>query len=711
MLKDSAGVSVLIVTTKEDDVSEINRSLREAGLAAHCNRVEKLGELEAAINSTQPELLLMIGDESDSRLEQAADLRSKSDPNLPLLLVVDKVTEDIINNAMKMGARDVVSLANTERFRAVAERELHCYRLEKALEHFMGSARQYKQELHSLKEATLEAIADVQEGIIVHANPAWLDLFGFPEDQDLMGTTIMDLCSESDRPALKGALVACQRDKWSDSKLDIKGLQANDEKFPISLNLEKIEHDGDMAIRIIVIPEQTESDTPQVLIEQALQRDQATGFYNRSHFINITGKRLAKSPSGGVRAIAYIRPDRFAKAVEDIGLLGTEAIISQLAQILREYIQPSDIYGRFGGTIFSIMLERGTMADVEAWAEQLLKAIDDAVFEHEDHATVITCTIGLSEIDSAKREIGDVLTEIERTCKQGRSAGGNRVELCKSSGAAKKDREDDSVWEPKIRSALTENRMRLEHQPIGSLNDDIQGAYDTLIRMVDESGNTILPGDFMPAAERTGLNKNIDRWVIAASMAFCQSSKAELVFIRLSKDSLVDSGLSEWISNMLKKTGVKADKLCFEAAENVAAKHMKHTQKTSEALRKIGCKFAIEHFGLLDDSSRLLGYIPMEFVKIDGSLMQGLHKSPQVQARVKELARQARENKIQTIAERVQDANTMAVLWQLGIAYIQGNYVQAQEIIIEDKTLTGQTTLALKLKEEESVTPESEQPA
>jgi diguanylate cyclase (GGDEF)-like protein len=698
MLNDSAGVSVLIITAQEDNVSAINQSLRESGLAAHCKRVEKVADLGDSICAHNPELLLLISVHNDPKLQQAAELRNRTDPNLPLLLVADLIDEETILTAMQSGARDIISLNNPARFCAVAERELRSYRLENALEQVMGSARQYKLELNSLKLVTLEAIADVQEGIIVNANPAWLELFS-STDTDLTGLPIMDLCSSSDQPAMKGALVACQKGKWSDSKLDIRCVNQESGEFLISLNLEQIEHDGEAAIRVMVIPEQSEDDTPQILIEQTLQRDPATGFYNRSHFINTVDARLEKPPTGGVRAIAYIRPDRFAKAVDDIGLIGTEAIITQFSQTLREFIQPNDIYGRFGGTMFTVMLERGTMSDVEAWAQQFLTAINDAVFDYENHSTVITCTIGLCEADSAKQKISELLSEAERTCKQGRVAGGNRIELSESSGAAKKIRQDDTIWVPKIRGALVENRLRLEHQTIGSLNDDIDNAYDTLVRMIDEEGNTILPGEFMPAAERTGMCKNIDRWIISASISFCAANNAGIVFIRLSRDSLLDETLPEWVNHQAQEKGIKTNQLCFEVAEILAAKHMKQTRKTATALKKIGCKFAIEHFGKLDDSGRLLSYIPMEFVKIDGSLMQGLHKNKNVQARVKELARQAHELGIKTIAERVQDANTMAVLWQLGIAYIQGNYIQSQEIIIEDKTQTGLTTKALELEE------------
>ena len=695
ILSNLAGVAVVVVTKKDDHVEAINTALRDAGHAAHCIRVEKIAGLEAAIREKNAELVAVFGTSEPEKLKPIISACAASDPEVPILLVSDEVSEDAIAAAMAMGARDLVSLSNIPRLQAVATRELRSWRLENALQSVKTSANQYKQELNSLKQGSVEAIADIQEGIIVNANPAWLEMFGVNPEDDLIGHPIMDLCAAADRPALKGALVACQRGKWKDSKLNVKGLKADDSNFPVAFSMEIVEHDGEPAVRMLVAADRHEEKTPVSLVEQAIQRDPLTGFFNRTHFINMATQRLDAAPSGGVRAIAFIRPDRFSKARNDIGLAGTEYALSHLAQMLREYMQPNDIYGRFAGTMFAVMLERGTMADTEAWAEQLLQNISETVFEHDEKSTAVTCSIGLCETDSAEYAIDKMLSEAERACHVARKQGGNRTSLSATSGAAKKIRQDDTIWVPRIRGSLMENRFRLEHQPIASLNCDIDGAYDTLVRMLDEEGNTILPSEFMPVAERTGLTKNIDRWVIGASLSFCASNHAKLVFIRLSRDSLLDKTLPEWLKEQTSQAGIAPENICLEVRETIAVQHLRQTQELASSLQQAGFKFALEHFGKGDNSARIFSKIPMSFAKIDGSLMQGLHKNANLQNDVKELARLAQEHNILTIAERVQDANTMAVLWQLGISYIQGNYVQNSEIIIEDTSQSSVTTLGL----------------
>lgn len=696
-LKNSSGIAVVVVSDKDDHNESVNTALRDAGHAVHCQRINDIGDLSGAIAAAEPDLVVVFKTGDNEAVERSAQMCKSHGAEIPLLLVSDDIHEDSIAAALAAGARDLVSLNNIERFRAVAAREMRTCRLEKSLERVMSSANQYKHELHSLKQVTVEAIADVQEGIIVNTNPAWLELFGYPEDTDLCGYPIMDLCSPADQPALKGGVVACQRGKWQDDVLEITGLNNDGEEFRVEFCLENVEHDGEPAVRMLVKPD-SDPKPSVTLLEKSLQRDQVTGFFNRRHFADTVAKRIGEQPAGGVRAVAYLRIDRFSRATNDIGILGTDTIIAQFSQLLRDYTQPTDIYGYFGGTMFAVLLERGNMDDAEAWADVFVNNVADAVFEHEKRSTVLTCSVGLCELDSAEPDFDKVIAEAERACRAARQKGGNQISLSESSGAAKQVRQDDNIWVPRIRGALMENRFRLEHQPVAGLNSEIADAYDILVRMLDEEGNTILPAEFMPVAERTGMTKSIDRWVIGASISFCLTNRAELLFVRLSRDSVLDESLTDWLQSQLERTQVTPRQICFEVDEQVAIRHLTQTQKLAENLRSMGFRFAIEHFGKTSDSPQVLNRIPMDLVKIDGSLMQGLHKNAEAQAMVRDLAGLARNAGIDTVAERVQDANTMAVLWQLDVSYIQGNYVQKREIVIEDTSQSTVTTRALQLQ-------------
>jgi EAL domain-containing protein (putative c-di-GMP-specific phosphodiesterase class I) len=358
--------------------------------------------------------------------------------------------------------------------------------------------------------------------------------------------------------------------------------------------------------------------------------------------------------------------------------------------LLRELMQPGDLYSRFGGTMFTVLVERGTMTDVEAWANQLRKAVANQVFEVDTQSTSMSCTIGLCAVRSSDQNPGELLAEAEQACRNGRDKGGNRVVLSDATGVTERLRQTDTLWVARIRAALMQNRLRLVHQPVVGLHEEVQGVLDTRVRLIDEQGEPVLPAEFIPAAERAHMMKNIDRWVIGASFSFCVARQPNLVFVRLSRDSVLDDSLLEWLKARAHSTRLKPSQVCFQISEELALQQLKQSKALAEQLRETGFLFAVDHLGAGRDSTQLLGHLPMQFVKVDGSLMQGLHRDKDLQKKVGEIAARARELKIKTIAERVENANTMAVLWQLGISFVQGNFTQTHGVVLGDVNATGQ---------------------
>jgi len=265
------------------------------------------------------------------------------------------------------------------------------------------------------------------------------------------------------------------------------------------------------------------------------------------------------------------------------------------------------------------------------------------------------------------------------------AAGGNRLLRPEQPGEKPELEEADRAWATRIRSALMANRFRLVQQPIASLVGDGEAMYDLVVRMLDDKGNEVLPSEFMAAAQRTDLMKNIDRWVIGAAMSFCAARKPHRVFVRLSRDSMRDQTLGNWLQQQLKASGVEAGRVVFEVGEALATTHLKEVKELQALVQPLGFELAIENFGSGGDSAQLLSHVPANYVKIDGALMQGLATDRPLQEQVKTLVQLARARDIKTIAERVEDANTMAVLWQLGVEFVQGYFVgSAEEVVLHE---------------------------
>jgi len=673
---------MIALTRSQDNVEAINKALRNAGHPVHLTWLPDARDLGDALTQASAEMLMLFADEGIVDLASAMDFRARFAPDVPVLIVREKVDENAIAQALALGAQDAVTLASVPRLQLVVGRELRTYRLDRALSQTLASAREAKKQLQHIVEGSTDAIAQVQEGIIVDANPAWLALFGYSNPEEVVGTPLMDAFDPDDHAAIKGALVACMQGKWSGHTLHASALVVSGHHPSLEFQLIRAEFDGDPCVQVCVPAKVADAGEYERKLEEAMQSDPATGFLHRRHFIDKLRARLAEPVKAGVRCLAYVEPDKYEALHEELGVLVGEDFLSDFARLLREQVQPGDLAGRFGGHGFMLLVERGTTQDVEAWSAHVVHKVATEVFQAGAKSLSTTCTVGLGPVPPDFRTADGPANDAYMAHRQGRDLGGNRVQLLEHTGAMLRLQDQDRLWVKQIKAALMENRFRLVQQPIASLVGEDLGMFDVLVRMLDEQGQEVLPSVFMPAAERNDLMKNVDRWVIGAAMSFCAARKPGALFVRLSADTLSDPSLPGWLDNQLKAARIESARIVFQVREEVAAKQIKDAVALQKVLRARGFRFALEGFGMGRDTEQLLGHLKPDFVKIHGALMQGLSADQDKQARVKSMVELARKCKAITIGERVQDANTMAVLWQLGVEFIQGYFVNAPEEVV-----------------------------
>jgi PAS domain S-box-containing protein/diguanylate cyclase (GGDEF)-like protein len=685
-LSEQGAVPLIVMTRSQDHVEAINSTLRNAGHPVHCTWLPDARDLSDAIIQINPEMLIAFIDELGIDMGSLAKIKQQSAPEMPVVIVREQVDEAIIAEAMRSGAQDVVTLVNRSRLQSVVGRELRAHRLERALSTTLSSAREYREQLQRFLEGSADAITHVQEGIIVDANRAWLELFGYSGEDALTGTPLMDLFELETHPALKGALVACLQGKWTDHALKVQALLSDGSSVPLTLTLARANYENEPATRVSIPANNKSADHDlELQLAQAVKNDASTGFLQQRYLLIAIQDRCANPMKGGVRQFAYVKPDRFTDIQSAIGVLASEDFMGQLAEAVRMELTANDLCGRFGGNGFLILLERGTARDVETWAENVVARIRDHSFSFDEKNFVVTVTVGLGLLPPTNPDIGSAIADAVSATRRGRELGGNQMYAVDKSDTDTRVQAYDKIWVKHIKSALMENRFRLVQQPIASLLGEDKGMFDVLVRMLDEQGGEVLPAEFIRAAERNDLMKNIDRWVIGASMSFAANRKASCIFVRLSKDTILDKSVVSWLETQLRSLKIEAKRLCFQVTEEIATQYVRQTTDLSESLRKLGFRFALEHFGTGRDPFKLIGSIGMNFIKVDGSLMQGLSTNQLQQQRVKGLVEAAKRKGVETVAERVEDANTMAVLWQLGVEFIQGYFVNAPE----DVTMSG----------------------
>ena len=243
--------------------------------------------------------------------------------------------------------------------------------------------------------------------------------------------------------------------------------------------------------------------------------------------------------------------------------------------------------------------------------------------------------------------------------------------------------EDEALWIERIKQALTNNRFILAYQPIVNLNTEPRPNYELLLRMLDEDGTEIPPGAFLPLAEKAGLIKEIDRWVIDKAITTLLERQEEnprtRFFIKLSSASVLDTGLTASLSEQLRRAKIPEQSLVFEITETTALAHTARATALIQQLKQLQCLVALDHVGNTGANYQASISTAPNFIKISGQLIRNLSTNTTYQERLTHIVGYARSQNVMTIAQSVQDAGTLAYLWQRGINYIQGYYLQRPE--------------------------------
>ena len=694
-LNGRQSISIAVLTEEQDDVETINSALRDAGHAAHCLWIPSSAKLADTLAAENVELLILNCDRFRDSIRQVIKLKDRYNPEVPVIAMQETADEAGIQSAMQAGACDLVSISLKSRLQSVVTRELRALRVERALNSTLQSATEYKRQLKDHMDSSSSSIALVQDGILTDVNDAWLKQFHAKTKDELLGMPVMDSFEPESQAALKGALIATIQGKWQrNEKLIVRSHVQTGESGEIHLEFRRFDLDDGPCVQIRIAPQLKIAEEPTKLVHDALKRDPTTLFFHRAQFIERITKRLRRKPAQGTHCLVYIKPDDFGAVRQKIGILNSEEVIAQLAEEVRKRLHPRDVAGRFEGTSLMVLLERGSARDAQAWGKQLCDHIAKHTFEVDENSANLTCTVGACAVNEVFSSLEEFVAATVDAHRLGKQAGGNRSFLDESADQDTKQREFDAIWVKHLKSALMEDRFRLAQLPIAGLRSDSIQMYDLLVRMIDEQGNSVLPSEFLPAAERNNMMKNIDRWMLQSAVKFCNEGNADRVFVRLSQQSIKDTSTAPWMQQKLDDEGFDCSRLVIQIPEQDAAKLIKQTQALVRHAQKLGIGFALEHYGVDQERFQILDILKPDYIKIDGELMHTLMTDANMQASVEKIVKAAQQRNIKTIAERVENANAMAVLFQLGLDFMQGHYVHEPEVVLQERESVAANTLA-----------------
>lgn len=413
-------------------------------------------------------------------------------------------------------------------------------------------------------------------------------------------------------------------------------------------------------------------------------RDILTGLYTRNFFIGELDKALADtSAAPTASALVHVVVDNYQFIRDKIGVAAADLALSDIAGILSNILGTDGLACRFGSrsddNVFLLWLRQG-IGDLASIGERIRTAIEQHESEVAGNTVKLTCSIGICPFGDAGANSQKLIYWAALSAQIAQKKGGNRIHIYDMKTDARALEQKGKEQESRVAEALQKDRFKLVFQPIVNLCASPAERYEVLLRMLDDGGKEIMPAQFMPSAEKGGLMPAIDRWVIGTAIRTAgermRNGRNTNLFVKLSGAALLDAELLPWIATILKSERVTGDAITFELTEASVTEHLDEARRFFKAVRELHCRTAIERAGMNPGVLEAFDDLPLHFLKFDRSLTHDFPHAPSRQDRVKKLVRAAHELKRETIAEFVQDARTLRLLWQCGVDYIQGYYLQ-----------------------------------
>jgi len=428
-------------------------------------------------------------------------------------------------------------------------------------------------------------------------------------------------------------------------------------------------------------------------LRRMAEYDDLTGLVNRTCFAAELEQEVAQMKHTPVSAaLFFIDLDQFKYINDTLGHAAGDRLLKQVAQALKTRMRDSDLIARFGGDEFTVLARGVDEKNAVSLAGSLLSLLQDMRFVEGDTTLHVHCSVGLTLINSVEFTAQEYLAQADMACHQAKTGGRNRYVLYKESEGEQGRMLADMSWSQAILNAVQTDGFVLHFQPI--LGDESEGIenYEVLLRMMGEGDQLFLPGAFLTSAERFGLMPKIDNWVIKHSIArlaeMRKSGRNVRMFINLSGHIFKDTGTLAVIRNQLRKYSIPADSVCFEITEQVAVQHLEEAALLMRSLQKNGCQFALDDFGAGFSSLNYIKSLPIDYIKIDGSFIANMRRDPVDQAMVQSFVQIGHTLGKKTVAEYVENLETLLMLKKLGVDYVQGFYVGRPAADIADKPLT-----------------------
>lgn len=584
-------------------------------------------------------------------------------------------TSFFTENAIHIGAICVVSLLSF----ALADR-INRERIDKELAQFnaINNLEKYRE----VYERALEGMFQMDsKGQLVDCNPAFASLMAAPSVEELKHSSINVLqaipADAESRYELMDKLN--NRGYVFGYEAECKNIEGH--LFWASIHARVAYSQGENKIIEGSIVDITDKKLSEQKLEFLAKHDALTGLINRSEFESRLQDALNTFHTQHIsHCLLFIDLDQFKIVNDTSGHRAGDELLKCLSQVLKENARARDSIARLGGDEFAILLERCPLEKAEEVANILRRKIADYRFNWEGKTFTVGASIGIVPINHEHPSIEELFSLADTACYGAKDAGRNCIMVHSPKSNEVRERQTEMRQVAFLKEAIKSDQLVLYKQYIACTNDEHAGGrYEILVRMIKDD-ELVPPGAFLPAAERYNAIVEVDKWVVENYFKWLADNPEERkklvqVNINLSGQTLGDAEFPGFLEDMFIRYQVPTEKICLEITESTAVRSLSKTNAFISRLKLRGIKFALDDFGSGFSSYSYLKNLKVDSVKIDGSFIRNITKDAIDRSMVESIANVAQVIGIKTVAEFVENHETMELLHEMGVNFTQGYHI------------------------------------
>ena len=682
-------IELLVLGNTTPEVEACLDTLRNSGVPAHASRIDHDADLLGAELKKKKRLDLLIYTVENDALDtnQLLALLGAISSATPVIAVSDEPNDEQRIELMRQGITDLVPRKDFDHLVLVILREYKNLKILRRLQQVEHQLEEAEERCDALTESSRDAIAYVHEGMHVTANRAYLELFGLASEDEIEGLPIMDMIAPSEHAGFKKLLRKLSADSEHSSEMKTTCLRGNGTEFSAELHFTPASIDGETCTQVVIRDQSITREVEEKLRLLSTQ-DVQTGLYNRQYFLAQLDEEAKHQATQGHQphTLFYITLDNFTEIRSKTGIKASDALLLQIAGLLRKTVAHQDILARFGDHTFTVLAPEQDRKSTEKTAKRICSAIESNYQTENDIQP--TCSIGVAFSSEDFSSGNDYITQAYQACEQARSQGGNSYYIADAQIPTPSDAvTGEANLGSLIRYAFDNDQFQLAYQPIVSLHGDTRENYAVTLRLLDESKEEIQPEHFMSQIDEMGRMSELDRWVIRHAIEELAKQRKQgkkiNFMINISGASLDDDTLLLFVCDCLRDYEAKGSWVTFQFDDTDARSHLHQLQKFAEGLKKIKCKTCIDHFGLAKKPEAILSSFPLDFVQFHSSFLTDLSENQDKQDRLNHLNELVQAEDVKTIASGVEEAGSLAILWSIGVNYIRGYFIQEPSVSID----------------------------